>query len=339
LLEQWGEVDVLISGSSSDVQMPFSIKYVLGGLSFVFGKKGGVDLLETYRKSRLKQFLKEVKQLPVDKYELVISDFEPVSAWACELRNKPCIALSHQVAVLNKNAPRPAKKDPVGRAILKSYAPANVGYGFHFMKYDNNIFSPVIRKAVRDCTRSNLGHYTVYLPAYSDKRILKVLSQCSGVRWEIFSKHFTHAISSENIRLYPVSGQRFLESMASSAGVLCGAGFETPAEALYLRKKLMVVPMKGQFEQQCNAAALSAMGVPVLKRLREKIIPDIQKWIESADVTDVAFPDETAIVLRQIIETHAGLTATGDQQIAQEDLTVKKLRSATLKKILLKLSH
>ncbi len=47
--------------------------------------------------------------------------------------------------------------------------------------------------------------------------------------------------------------------------MLCGAGFETPAEALFLGKKLMVIPMKGQYEQHINAASLKELGIPVLK--------------------------------------------------------------------------
>ena len=57
--------------------------------------------------------------------------------------------------------------------------------------------------------------------------------------------------------------------MASSTGVLCGAGFETPAEALYLGKKLMVIPMKSQLEQFYNAASLKQLGVPVLKKMKK----------------------------------------------------------------------
>src|SRR5688572_21769778 len=82
------EVDVLISGTQSDIELPFDIKYRLQGLSFLFGKNGGIDILGTYRKSRLKNLHKEILRLPVEDYELVISDFEPVSSWACYLKNR-----------------------------------------------------------------------------------------------------------------------------------------------------------------------------------------------------------------------------------------------------------
>ena len=39
VLSRKAEVDVLISGIQSDVQLPFNVKYVFKGLSYIFGKK------------------------------------------------------------------------------------------------------------------------------------------------------------------------------------------------------------------------------------------------------------------------------------------------------------
>ncbi|HYG49587.1 MAG TPA: glycosyltransferase family protein, partial [Flavobacteriales bacterium] len=90
-----GKVDILISGNEVDVELPYDVKYRFNGLGFIFGKKGGIDYLETYKKARLKQLFKEINSLPVEEYDLVFSDFEPVSAWACRLKNKTCIGFSH----------------------------------------------------------------------------------------------------------------------------------------------------------------------------------------------------------------------------------------------------
>ena len=49
--------------------------------------------------------------------------------------------------------------------------------------------------------------------------------------------------------------------------MLCGAGFELPAEALFLNKKLMVIPMMGQYEQLCNGESLKKIGVVILDKL------------------------------------------------------------------------
>lgn len=335
ILQTKGELDILVSGTQADVDLPHSITYQFNGLSFIFGKKGGVDLLETYKKSKLRNLFSEIDSLPVENYDLVINDFEPVSAWACYLKNKDCIGLSHQSAVLNKNAPQPKHADIVGRSVLKNYAPATIHYGFHFKNYDDNIFTPVIRQQVRKLKPQNKGHYTVYLPAYNDERIIEILKQFPGTKWEVFSKHNKEKIQLKNISVCKVDNDAFIKSMCNAAGVLCGAGFETPAEALFMKKKLMVIPMKGQYEQHCNAAALKAMGVPVIKSLKAKHIDKIMNWIDSATTIPVDYPDITESIINIMLQKEtAAATVTKGRKIYSE----KSLRKATLKKILSQLS-
>jgi uncharacterized protein (TIGR00661 family) len=305
LLMEKGKLDILISGTEADVELGVPVKYIFKGLCFVFGKRGGVDLLLTYKKAKLKRFYEEIKKLPVQDYDMVISDFEPVSSWACRMHRVPCIALSHQSAVLNKKSPHPKNFDPVGKLILKNYAPASIEYGFHFTAYDKNIFTPVIRSQIRNATITNKGHYAVYLPAYSDKKIIKVLSEIKGVEWQVFSKHSKKPYVEKNVIILPINNDGFIKSMVSSAGVLCGAGFETPSEALFLQKKLTVIPMKGQYEQQCNAAALKKMKVPVLKKLKLSRLEKINKWVQSDKIIPVDFPDITKEIVDEVFKKYA----------------------------------
>jgi predicted glycosyltransferase len=101
----------------------------------------------------------------------------------------------------------------------------------------------------------------------------------------------------------------FISSMCRARAVLCGAGFETPAEALYLGKKLMVIPMKHQFEQHCNAAALADLRVPVLKNLKMKQLPKIEHWLQSSDAIKVDYLNHTeSLVLRLLEEAEVYLS-------------------------------
>ena len=305
LLKKMGDVDVLVSGTQGDLALPFQVKYVLHGFGFVFGKSGGVDIWETYKKSRFRKFLKEISVLPVEQYDLVINDFEPVSAWACYMKNKPCIGLSHQAAVLAENAPKPEEADMIGKLVLKNYAPVTEQYGFHFAKFDTNIFTPVIRQQVREQQVENKGHYTVYLPAYDDTRLVKRLSEFKDIKWDVFSKHNKKTFKQKNVYIQPIDNEKFIKSMAQSEGVLCGGGFETPAEALYMQKKLLVIPMKTQYEQQLNAAALKQMGVPVIKSLKPKHSDTIREWIDNGRIIKVDYPDTTQQILDMIFQKHA----------------------------------
>lgn len=304
LLQDKCEVDILVSGYQSDVELPFEVKYKLRGLSFIFGKKGGVDLWNTYIEANSKKFMEEVKSVPVEAYDFVINDFEPVSAWACHRKKIPCISFSHQCALLDKNVPKPAKKDFIGKFILKNYAPSTAKFGLHFCKYSKDIFTPVIRSEIRNIETTNMGHYTVYLPSYDDSFLSEILRKVnSDIKWQIFSKRAKDVSINQNIEIYPVTNDGFIQSMASSTGVLCGAGFETPAEAMFLGKKLMVIPMLNQYEQQCNAAALKAIGVPVIKKLKEKHIETLKDWIESDFKIEINYPDITARIVNQIFES------------------------------------
>ncbi|PJJ84599.1 glycosyltransferase family protein [Mucilaginibacter auburnensis] len=302
LLQQMGDVDVLVSGNQGDLNLPFPIKYKLNGFGFIFGKSGGVDIWKSFLKSRFRKFLKEIKELPIDKYDIVVNDFEPVSAWACYLNDKPCIGLSHQAAVLNEHTPKPEESDMVGKLVLKNYAPVTAQYGFHFKKYDKKTFTPVIRQQVREQRVSNKGHYTVYLPAYDDKRLIKRLAEFPDVHWDVFSKHNSKPKQYNNIFIQPINNKAFIKSMAESEGVLCGAGFETPAEALFMKKKLLVIPMKNQYEQQLNAAALKDMGVPVIKSLKSKHHETILNWINNGEVIKVDYPDTTKEILQMVFK-------------------------------------
>ncbi|HCZ34646.1 MAG TPA: glycosyl transferase, partial [Cytophagales bacterium] len=196
--------------------------------------------------------------------------------------------------------------DPFGEWMLKNYAPLKKYVGFHFDEYDKNIFTPVVRTAIREADIKDHGHYTTYLPAYDDKKLVQLLLKISKVRWHIFSKHTKKPYHVGRISVYPVSGHDFIESVVTSTGVLCGAGFETPAEVLHLNKKLLVVPMKSQYEQHCNAAALKKLGVPVLKKVKKKSIPKIERWLEEGKPLNISFADVASKAVEKTIEKFKG---------------------------------
>jgi uncharacterized protein (TIGR00661 family) len=305
MLSDYGKVDLFVSGAQADIKLSMPVKYKSKGLSFFFGKKGGIDFLKTFKNNSSRRVVREIKEFPVEKYDLVINDFEAITAWACHKRNVPCFALSHQYALLSPKVPRPKHFDPIGTWFLNNYAPVREGVGFHFEAYDSTIFTPVIRERVRTTNPTDLGHYTVYLPAYDDKKLLKLFMKISGVQWHIFSKHVSRPYHVGRISVFPVDNEAFSVSMASAHGVLCGAGFETPAEALYLQKKLLVVPMKNQHEQHFNAASLKHMGVPAIKKVSKKNLVKIEQWIESKDKVEVNYKETARPAIERVLKLYA----------------------------------
>lgn len=291
-LRQFADVDVLTSGTESDISLGFPVKYNYAGFSFVFGKQGGIQWFRSFFRNNFIRLFKEIKAVPVSNYDLVINDFEPVTAWACKRKRLPCLAMSHQYALLF-DVPKPAFVPAIANWILHHYAPATKGVGFHFRRYDSHIFFPIIRDAIRNQKTSKTNCYTVYLPAVSDTYICAVLTQIPQTNWEVFSKHCTESYTLKNVFVQPPSETEFQRSMAKATGVLCGAGFETPAEALFLKKKLLVVPMRDQYEQHYNAAGLADMGIPVIPKFSLKYIPELSSWVDQFEVPEVDYADDT----------------------------------------------
>lgn len=295
------QVDILVSGTQAEIELPFDVNYKFVGLSFYFGKNGGIDFLKTIKKNSIFRVIKEIKNCPVKDYDLVINDFEPISAWASKFKGIKSISLSHQGALYTENVPKPTYIDLIGKFILMNYAKCSLNYGFHFKKYNDKVYTPIIRNAIRLIERKEKNHYTVYLPAYSDEKIIDVLSKIKGIKWKVFSKEAKKYYQSKNVYIQPINSEKFEKSLASCKGILCGAGFETPAEAIYLKKKLMVIPMKNQYEQHFNAKALEELGVPVLKSLKMKHIPKIKEWIDINHKIELDFPNETQQIIDHIL--------------------------------------
>ena len=190
------------------------------------------------------------------------------------------IHFGHQASFVSLKTPRPEHKSIFGEWILRNYAHSSLNLGLHFKKYDRFILPPVIQSAIWNANPKKLPYITVYLPSFCDKELLQLFRPVKHMQFEIFSRHCREEMQFQHIRLIPVEKQSFQKSLINCTGIITGAGFETPAEALYLKKKILAIPIGGQYEQKCNAAALSKMGIKVLDSInRHTFQAEIETWL------------------------------------------------------------
>ena len=150
-IQQYGNVDVFLSGSNSSLPMPFPVKYKSNGLSLFYGNTGGLDYFKIAKAFSPYRIFKEAKNLPVEKYDIVINDFESITTLACKLKGVPCVHFGHQASFQSAHTPRPNKKDMMGELILKNYASGTVNVGLHFDAYDDFIFAGRIMEGALLC--------------------------------------------------------------------------------------------------------------------------------------------------------------------------------------------
>lgn len=279
-LERYGQVDIFLSGANNSLQLDASVKYRSRGLSLFYTSSGGLNYWEIARQVTPLRLWKEVRDLPVEKYDLVINDFESITSLACAFKKVASVNFGHQASFISPKVPRPQKQEWMGEWILRNYARASQYVGLHFKQYDDFILPPVIKRDILQAEPRDKGHVTVYLSSYSDATVRRYLQPLKDFRFQVFSKEVKRPVQDGNILFLPVSKDTFDKSLITCKAILTGAGFETPAEALYLGKKLMVIPIRGQYEQSCNAAALQKMGVPVLKALDAGFAAAFRPWME-----------------------------------------------------------
>lgn len=302
-LQQYGEVDIFLSGSNSNLKVPLPVKYKSNGVSLFYGNRGGLDYLKMLQNFSPLQTITTARDLPVEKYDIVLNDFECITSLACKFKNVPSVNFGHQASFLSANTPRPQKKDLIGELVLKNYATANKYIGLHFDQYDDFIYSPVLKEKILNAEAEDQGYITVYLSHYSDEFVISKLKNIPDLRFEVFSKKVSSRTENGNVTLIPIDNDAFVESMIHCTGVITGAGFETPAEALYLGKKLMCLPIKGQYEQLCNAAALQKFNVPVLNNMDDQFVNEVSNWMNTKNISKLVITNSTESIVSKVIET------------------------------------
>ncbi len=278
ILKKYADVDILISASNYSLKPSFPVKYKKKGISFSV-TRGQINYWLTLKNLDLKTFLIDINSISFDKYDLVVSDFEPITSWGAKKYGIKSLQISHQAAFNSMKSPRPFIINPFAELIIKYFAPTNEYIGLHFKKYSDNISNPIIKKSILNLKTTDESHITIYLPFEDDETLIDIFSKIQNHTFHVFKPNIVKEYSNKNIIFKPISTQKFDKSLASCHGVICNAGFETPSEALFLGKRLIVVPVKKQYEQECNAVALKKIGITVIKKLNRKSLDLINEWL------------------------------------------------------------
>lgn len=301
-LRKYGSVDLFLSGANSSLELNAPIRFRSRGLSLFYTCNGTLDYWKLATSLAPRRIWREARDLPVEKYDLILNDFECITALACRLKKVRSIQFGHQASFMSPNTPRPEIPNKTGEWILRNYAAASSYLGLHFDNYDDFILSPVIKKQIVESEPTDDNYITVYLPSYCREQLTKLFTSFAGLRFEIFAHQVTVPETIGNIRFLPVSSATFNYSLLHCTGIITGGGFETPAEALYLQKKLMAIPIGGQYEQQCNAAALRKLGIQTPSKLDKNFPALFEKWIETRPPPALKFRQNTEMIVEKLMD-------------------------------------
>jgi len=298
-------VDILTSGPSNNFPTYKTPIKHYKGFKFFTSKSGSINWIKTIFYNNYFQFLVDIFNSPVKNYDLVVSDYEPISAWACVLRGVKCVALSNQYVLNSKNVPKPKRYSKIVLSAINLFCPSKVGYGYHYRPYNKNILDPIIRDRIREINTSTSNEILIYLPTYSINNILNIIKEIPvKMKWTIFTNESNSDYNLEGISINSISDNLFTKKIASCYGIICAGGFSLTSEAIFLGKPMLVVPVKAQIEQQFNAAALEKEGIQILKEFSLNYIEKIKEWINSPTVLHINYKDNSGEIVKKILTTN-----------------------------------
>jgi uncharacterized protein (TIGR00661 family) len=122
--------------------------------------------------------------------------------------------------------------------------------------------NPVIRRQVIEQKIERHQHITVYSNNSKPEiraKLISVFSRFPSHHFYIYG--FQNEEEHGNCVFKKISTDGFLRDLATCSGVVATAGMSLLSECLYLKKRMYLTPLKGQFEQQVNAVYADRLGV------------------------------------------------------------------------------
>jgi uncharacterized protein (TIGR00661 family) len=206
--------------------------------------------------------------------DLVLSDFEPFSAWWARFKGLPVVSIDNEHVLTHCRVPMPPAgllDRVIAKAIVRVYAfKADVYLILSFfdaaVTHPSAILAPpVVRPWLRNIEPKDGGYILLYISTGQHKEgCLEVLKRFERQRFVIYG--FDEDATYGHCTLKRRSVEGFMADLASCSGVISSAGFSLITECLALGKPMLVLPVSGQYEQLLNAVQVQRLGIGIWSR-------------------------------------------------------------------------
>ncbi|MEO8703076.1 MAG: MJ1255/VC2487 family glycosyltransferase [Kofleriaceae bacterium] len=206
-----------------------------------------------------------------------ISDFDSFSHVFGKLFDRPVISLDHQHVIDRcRHVPEVKQRLPRDFALTKAVVRAKLPGCRHYVvtsfyfpepKRDRTtLVGPILRPEILALAPTAGEHVLVYQTAIATTELVEVL-RALPYPFVVYARD-AEAGEVGNVSIRAFDEDRFLADLAAARAVICNGGYTLIAEALYLGKPVLSVPLRHQGEQELNAAYLAALGLGrALRRL------------------------------------------------------------------------
>jgi uncharacterized protein (TIGR00661 family) len=242
------------------------------------------------------------RRLVRERVDLVLSDFDLLSAWASGLARIPSAGVAGQYRVHRTRGPAPGLRTlhltsfPVleGAAIGLSRIFAISFCPVQSTRADTEVIGPIVDAEIVAAAPRRDGFTLVYVTAPT-ARVVAALAP-SGRRFRVYGGHHPERIG--NVELVATDRASFLDDLVRCDAVILNGGFQSVCEAAVLGKPILSIPIPQQYESLFNAHQLAASGLGIAAPVLDPT--SVARLLDLPPPTRPAFTDGGAEVITRL---------------------------------------
>jgi len=211
------------------------------------------------------------------KPDLIISDFEPTAHYLAYFLDTPVISINN-MNVLAKCKIKVKEEDYLdflsALTVINLFTPRSdydllLAFKQFPIKGKNiTLFPPILRKEILESKPRKGKHILIYQTSKSN--FSKLFSELKTIQKKFVIYGTNEDKKEKNLTFKKFSKTGFIDDLASCKAVIMNGGFSTMSEAIYLKKPMLIIPAKNQYEQKFNGLTIEEMKIG-------KCVPEINK--------------------------------------------------------------
>jgi uncharacterized protein (TIGR00661 family) len=201
------------------------------------------------------------------KPDIVISDFEPFTSKFAKRYRVPLISIDNMSISTRCNLEVDNKFRTIGaidRAVILAFSGGADYYiitTFFYPKKDEikkrtYLVPPVVREEIQNTKPKKGNHVLVYQTSDTYQALLPTLKNVKE-NFVVYGLHKN--LKDKNLTLRDFNEDVFLDDLADCKAIITNGGFTLISEAIYLKKPILSIPVKKQYEQIVNATYLEKL--------------------------------------------------------------------------------
>jgi uncharacterized protein (TIGR00661 family) len=213
--------------------------------------------------------------------DVVVSDFESWTYLYAKTHRLPIVSIDN-MQIINRctHGDDILSGDRAGFEVARAFVKGKLPFCDEYFittffrppirKPKTHLFPPILRPEILAASPRLVrrgDHLLVYQTAEGNDGLARALA-ATGLECRIYGmrRNITEEQVEGTLRYRPFSESGFIEDLASARAVIAAGGFTLMGEAVYLRKPMLSVPLRAQFEQVMNARYLEKVGYGAFAR-------------------------------------------------------------------------